>query len=64
MHHPNYGGVGVMRVLYLHQHFSTRARDPKEREAVSTSHCNPSSGQMTPTKGGWHGIGTILAGDA
>ena len=25
MHHPNYGGVGVMRVLYLHQHFSTRA---------------------------------------
>jgi len=34
-----------------------------ERVMVSTGHCNTSSGQMTPTKGGLHGIGTILEAD-
>jgi hypothetical protein len=30
---------------------------------VSTGHCNTTSGQMTATKGGLHGIGTILEAD-
>ncbi len=35
----------------------------KYAAVVSTGQCNTSSGQMTPTKGGLHGIGTILAAD-